>query len=75
MKTSNQFSLNLQDAAKGLIIAVGSAVITIIENTLSSGSLTFNWKQIGLSALAAAVAYLGKNFFTSSKIVNPYEPK
>lgn len=75
MKTSNQFTLNLQDAGKGLIIAVGSAVITIIENTLNAGSLTFNWKQIGLTALAAAAAYLGKNFFTSAKIISPYEIK
>lgn len=75
MKTSNQFALDLQDAGKGLIIAVGSAAITIIENTLSTGSLTFNWKQIGCAALAAGIAYLGKNFFTSAKIIHPYATK
>jgi hypothetical protein len=73
MKTSNIFSLDLRDAAHGLIVAVGGAVVSTIEVSLNAGSLTFNWKQIGLTALAAGLAYLGKNFFTPAKNVTPHE--
>jgi hypothetical protein len=69
MKTSNLYSLDLQDAAKGLIVAVAGAAISAIETSLAAGSLSFNYKQIGLTALAAGLAYLGKNFFTPAKIV------
>jgi len=69
MKTSNLYSINLQDLAKGLIVAVGSAAITTIQTSLQAGSLNFNWKLIGTVALGAGLAYLGKNFFTPAKIV------
>lgn len=59
--------LNVQDFLKGLIVAVGSSVVTILYNTLQTGSLTFDWKQIGTVALSSALAYLMKNLFTNSK--------
>jgi hypothetical protein len=70
MKTSPLYRLDLQDAVKGLGIAVGGAVISAIETSLNSNSLTFNWKQIGMTALAAGLAYLGKNFFSPSKLIS-----
>lgn len=69
MKTSSLFSLNLQDFAKGLIVAVGGAVIAAIQSSIQAGSLTFNWRVIGSVALAAGLSYLGKNFFTPAQIV------
>jgi len=69
MKTSNLYSINLRDFAKGITVAIGGAVIATIENTVQSGSLTFNWKQIGLTALAAGLAYLTKNFFTPAQTI------
>ncbi|WP_259071208.1 hypothetical protein HDF24_24105 [Mucilaginibacter sp. X4EP1] len=69
MKTSSLFSLNLQDFAKGLIVAVGGAVIAAIQSSIQAGSLTFNWQVIGSVALAAGLSYLGKNFFTPAQIV------
>ena len=63
---SNFGTLNLKDLGKGLLVAVGSAVIGVITTSLQAGSLTFDWKQIGTIALAAALAYLGKNLFTNS---------
>ena len=71
MKTSNLYSLDLKDLAKGLVVAIGSAVITTIQTSLQAGSLNFNWKLIGTVALGAGVAYLGKNFFTSASIKQP----
>lgn len=67
--TSKQFTLNVSDLWKGLIVSVLSSVITIITNTLAEGSLTFNWKLIGITALSTGLAYIVKNFLTPSEIV------
>lgn len=67
--TSKQFTLSLPDIWKGLLVAVITPVITIIMTSLNAGTLTFDWKAIGITALAAAVAYLVKNFLTPSAIM------
>lgn len=59
--------LNTQDFIKGLIVAVGSSVITILYSTLESGSLSFDWKQVGIVALTSALGYLMKNLFTNQE--------
>jgi bacteriorhodopsin len=59
--------LNAQDFIKGLVVAVGSSVITILYSTLESGSLSFDWKKIGVVALTSALGYLMKNFFTNQE--------
>jgi len=64
MKLSTFLSLNQQDWLKGLVMAVLGAVYAIIEPLLSSGTLTFNWKYIGTTALSTSVLYLVKNLFT-----------
>lgn len=71
MKTSNLYSLNFKDLLKGLIVAIGSAVVTTIQTSLQSGSLNFNWRLIGTVALGAGIAYIGKNFFTPASIKTP----
>ena len=71
MKTSNLFNLNFRDVTKGLIVAIGSAVVSVINTTLQAGSLTFDWKQVGTFALAAGISYLAKNFLTPASIVTP----
>lgn len=73
--TSKQFTLNINDWWKGLIMAVGGAVFQIIVDTINSGSLTFDWAAIGKTALGAIIVYLGKNFFTPSSIVVKDAPK
>lgn len=67
--TSKQFTLNLRDVLKGLIMAVLVPVATIITQSIDQGSLTFNWKAIGLAAIGGFVAYLVKNFLSPSQIV------
>ena len=69
MKTSPLFSIDFKDVGKGLLVAVGGAVVSAIQSSLNAGSLTFNWAQIGSVALAAGLAYLGKNFFTPAQNV------
>ena len=45
-------------------MAVLVPVMYIIQNSIAAGSLTFNWKEIGIAALSGLIAYLIKNFFT-----------
>ncbi len=71
MQTSNLFTLNLHDIGKGLLVAVGGAVVAAVETSVQTGSLSFNWKSIGSVALAAGLSYLGKNFFTPAQTVTP----
>lgn len=63
---STFLSLNTKDFIKGLLVAVLSAVVTILYNTIQTGSLDFDWKQIGVMALTSALAYIMKNLFSNS---------
>jgi len=71
MQTSSLFSLDFKDLGKGLLVAVGGAVIAAVQSSLQDGRLTFNLKNIGGVALAAGLSYLAKNFFTPAKTVTP----
>lgn len=82
MKTSNFLSLNWQDVLKGLIVAILTPIVVVIQQSLEAGIFVFDWKSIGLAALSGGVAYLTKNLFTTSKIVQqniglpvPRDPK
>lgn len=67
--SSKLYSLDIKDFVKGLLVSAGSAIVTTIQNMISSGSI--DWKAIGSVALAAGVAYLVKNFFTQSHVMTP----
>jgi hypothetical protein len=64
-----KYSLNAKDFLRGLLIAVGTAVLVIVQNTISAGVLTFDWKEIGMAAVGATVTYLAKNFLTNDVAV------
>ena len=65
--TSKQYTVNWRDILKGLLIAIVTPALATIEQSLEAGTLTFNWKLIGISSLSAGIAYLSKNFFTKSQ--------
>lgn len=56
----------LSDIWRGLVLAILTAPLTIIYETLQKGSLTFDWKMIGGVALAGGVSYVFKNLLTGS---------
>lgn len=60
--------LGLWDLAKGAVVFALTAVLTSIYPIVQSGGLPTidQLKAIGLSALAAFIAYLLKNLFTNS---------
>ena len=59
-------NIDLNDLGKGLILAVLTSVMTIIYTTVQAGSLVFDWKLVGTTALTSALGYLLKNLFTNS---------
>lgn len=65
---SDFLKLNFNDILKGLLMAILTPVVYVVQESLSLGILTFDWKAIGVSALAGGVAYLIKNFFTSKTL-------
>ncbi len=69
MKQSPLFTLNWNDALKGLLMAVITPALFLIQQALENGQFVFNWKQIGMAAIAGGVAYLAKNFFTPAQPV------
>lgn len=71
--TSKKYTLDWRDFGKGLLVSTGTAVLVVVQNSIEGGHLEFNWKQIGIAAIGAAVTYLLKNFFTPAKIKTPAE--
>jgi hypothetical protein len=69
MKTSKFLSLNLADILKGLVIAILTPAIVIIQQSLESGALTFEWKSMLTASIGGGLAYLLKNFLTPQKEV------
>lgn len=66
MKNSSLFTLNSKDLIKGFIVAIFGAVFGIIQGSIDAGTFEFDWTKIWHAALAAAVAYIIKNFLTSN---------
>ena len=59
-------SLVIPDWVKALIVAVLSAPVGIILDTLNTGTLVFDWKKVAIAALTGGIGYLAKNFLTGS---------
>lgn len=64
---SDLFTLNWKDFLKGLVIAILTPAVLIIQQSIDLQVWTFNWKQISMAAIAGAVAYLLKNMLTNSE--------
>lgn len=60
-------SLNVQDFFKGMVVAVLSAVVTFLYNSMESGTVVLNWKAIATTSITAALAYIIKNYLTNSE--------
>ena len=67
MKTSKLFLLNIADFGKGFLVAGITAGLTALGQMLTNVPPRVDWKQIGLAALTAMVAYLIKRLSTNSQ--------
>ncbi len=69
MKRSMFKSLNANDFLKGLLLAFLTALFTGLIQLFEAGPFVFDWatfQPIVYAAVAAAISYLLKNFFTNS---------
>lgn len=66
---SKQGTLSISDIVRGLIMAILTPSILIIQQSLEVGTLTFNWKEIAMASIAGGFAYLVKNFFEPTKTI------
>jgi hypothetical protein len=65
MNFSDLFSLNWNDAKKGLVMAVLTPVVGQVYQVLTTGSFVFDWNKLLSLAIAGFVGYLTKNFFST----------
>ena len=59
-----KYTLTIPDLLRGLVVAVGTAVLMLLQQMLLSDPPVVHWGQLGLAAASAAIAYLLKNFLT-----------
>jgi len=67
MKESDFLKLNFKDLIHGLLMAILVPVFGVVQQSLSIGSLTFDWQHIKALALAGGLGYLFKKFMEGGK--------
>ena len=69
--------LRMGDWELGLLIAVISAVLTVAYESVSTGTLNFNWKNMLAVGLTAGISYILKNLGTGAggKLLSNEQPK
>jgi len=66
---SNIFTLTKFDWVKGVVVAVFAAIITSLASAVNVPGFdfaTFDWGNLIQVAVVAGIAYLSKNFLTTS---------
>lgn len=63
---TNLWSVKLGDWGRALIIAIITAPLTIILQSVNAGSLVINWKTVLAAALSGGIAYILKNLGTGA---------
>ena len=63
---STKWSLNINDFLKGLVMAILVPALVVAQQSISAGSLTFNWQSIAMAAIGGFIGYLLKNFATDT---------
>lgn len=66
VKVTPPGTLNWRDFANGLVMAILTPALVVVQQSVDKGELVFNWKVIAIAAISGGIAYLLKNLFTSS---------
>ena len=70
VRLSKKFSLQLPDYVRGALMAVGAALLTVIQQSLQNDKITLSWKYMATTALSTLVVYLIKNgVFEQAKVI------
>jgi hypothetical protein len=67
--SSKIFTIDRLDILKALLMSLLTPALVIIQSSLDAGNLNFNWKAIGMAAVAGGGSYILKNFFSQSKVI------
>ena len=66
MKLSKLFKINLLDLLKGIVIAIISAILGYLYESLSNGKI-IRFREIGVVSLTSFLGYITNRFFSNSK--------
>lgn len=64
---STMFTLNIQDLAKGITVAVIAVILGGLQQAITAHGIDFgsyDWNGILTIAITAAISYLGKNLIS-----------
>ena len=67
--TSSRWTLNTRDLIQGLLMAIITPVIVVIQQSLDLGILTFDVKAIVMAAISGAIGYILLKLPQSGKIL------
>jgi len=66
---SKQGSLQGRDLFRGLIMAILTPAVLVLQQSLDAGILVFNLKAMGMASIAGGLAYLVKNLLEPTKVI------
>jgi hypothetical protein len=66
---SKQFTLAWRDIARGLIMAVLTPALFIIQQSIDAGIWVFDWHTIAMASVGGGVGYLIKNLLEPTKVI------
>lgn len=69
---SKQFVVQARDWINGLIIAVLSSILVVIEQAFDAQN-GIDWNLVYKMALSGGLAYVIKNFISKPKVITTYE--
>ncbi len=72
--TSKRFWLNSKDFIRGLLIAMGSSALMVVQTSIDAGHIVFEWKPIGMAGVAGGITYLLKNWLQPAQIKKDITP-
>lgn len=64
MKNSKLFSVNIKDILKGLVMAILTPAVFVLQQSVEAGSFKIEWHSVLLASIAGGLGYIIKNFFT-----------
>lgn len=67
---SSLFRLNWHDLLKGLVIAILTPILVLIQAYFATGKLDVELNSVLAVGLSGLIAYLLKNFFTDNSVSN-----
>lgn len=67
--TSKRFALNVKDFLRGMLIAMGTSALVVVQSAVDAGSLaTVNYKVVIWAGIGGGVTYLLKNYFQPAQV-------